>query len=578
MTTEQMIHAADSKALSANGIVNGKKKSMALTDLLFSDLVGRMVSAEVAQYPAKNTVQDRLKSDNKMSATRKPKKGSAASKVIGHSSSVQSAALGNSAVLAGNFPAARDSQKTGAKHSTQQGTMKNADSSRVPDSRPVQMVLTPANAKEHQKAVSASAKKLVRSVSITEHSAMSSEKLLMTAGSIQKLGQKNKLSGSILNLKHQPISAKDLPVTEDDLNRYPLNIKNLPAEKTDLGTVLASRPSHVVQAQLSATVPREVIPATIKDDGESLVLLNNSEKLDGSSDITRGISQNVTMTGTTPGPVSTHAVTKAEIQLVLGNLANSRTGKKVSGDSLMMPADRARSQYEPKDQSGTTRSSPAGFPKAATTHQKSQGPAASVISESNEQGALVSGGEEKIVFGPLLMHQMSHAEQLAVFSSSRPAGTAQSVVGQVSQQLSEWMGKTSFQFEGANTKSLTMTLFPHNLGQVTVTVAQSDSGIVIHLLTSTKAAREMLSSGLDQLKADIGSQGIVLNQVDVSRQWQSHAAGETDQSGRGAPDQNPQDQADENEAQKKKKRLGKIDDGGNTTAFTNWMKGGVPAV
>lgn len=505
MSTEQMIQAADSPSLSGNGILKGKKRGMALTDLLFSDLVGQMVSAEVAQYPVKNPVQNRLKSDkqNKLPARPKSKKDSAVSKQTGHVSSDQRPALGNPAPIL--------------------------------------------------------------------------EKPLVSDGSILKFGQNNKLSGSILNLKHQPISAKDLPVTEDDLSRKPHTIHYLPTEKTDRGTVLASRPSHVAQAQLSATARREVIPASIKNVGESLVLLNNSEKLAGSSDFTRSISQNVTMTGTTPGPVSAHAMT--EIQLVLGNLASSRTGKEVPGDSLMLPADRARSQYEPKGQSGTTGSSPAGFTNTAPTHQKSQGSVASVISESNKQGALVSG-KERIVTGLLLIHQMSHAEQFAVFSSSRPVGTAQSVVGQVSQQLSEWMGKTSFQFEGANTKSLTMTLFPHNLGQVTVTVAQSDTGIVVHLLTSTKAAREMLSSGLDQLKADIASQGIVLNQVDVSRQWQSNAAaaGETDQSGQGAQDQNPQDQADENEEQKKKKRLSKIDGEGNTTAFMNWIKGGVPAV
>jgi Flagellar hook-length control protein len=179
---------------------------------------------------------------------------------------------------------------------------------------------------------------------------------------------------------------------------------------------------------------------------------------------------------------------------------------------------------------------------------------------------------------PVALKQMSHAELLVSFSNHQTGPTAQPVNSQIAQQFVNWMGRTSFHLETGDTKSLTVTLSPQSLGPVTVTVTQTASGLVAHLIASTKAARDLIQSGLGQLRNDFSSQGIVLNQLDVSRQWQNTAAGEVHQTHQERSNQNQQGQSDEKDDNQKKKRIYSINSDADAISFLDLMKGGVPIV
>ncbi len=399
------------------------------------------------------------------------------------------------------------------------------------------------------------------------------------------------------------------------------------------------RSGHVPPVAIREPDNRGAESTSIKETTQSHGRLNGSEKPAIASDGTHGASLHASSAGkvlfqlknSDPAPVSLHTpsignvlqtdsaqvLTKPQIHSDLARFVSSRQAH--PADS---PSARATAQAGESSPSGITEPPAAATPVMAQTVRNGEKSVQQVQPRSvgvvhanssalketqtmkatdpvfgeqeidakpqERESTAVSGSavrntaasrKGEIISDPLVMRPMSPAEQFAVFSRSRPVSTAaRSVNGQIAQQLADWMGKASFHLEQGSVKSLTMTLYPQNLGQVTVTVTQSDAGIVAHLLTSTKAARELIHSGLDQLRSDIASQGIFLHHLDVSRQWQSYAAGEPNQSGQGKTDQNAQDQSDENEEQKKKKRSSFIDPDGNTKAFLNWLKGGAPAV
>lgn len=96
------------------------------------------------------------------------------------------------------------------------------------------------------------------------------------------------------------------------------------------------------------------------------------------------------------------------------------------------------------------------------------------------------------------------------------SSSAPPVPDQVGSQMASWLGKATFNQNEDGVKSMTMTLYPENLGQVTITVQQDKDGIVAMLTTSNKGAEDLLKNGLDQLQKDLVNQGLPVHQIDVT--------------------------------------------------------------
>jgi flagellar hook-length control protein FliK len=151
---------------------------------------------------------------------------------------------------------------------------------------------------------------------------------------------------------------------------------------------------------------------------------------------------------------------------------------------------------------------------------------------------------------------------------------------QVSDRLAAWMNKSSFSFPPAGEQRLTMTLYPEQLGQLTVTVSQTADGIVAKLIASTAEARDLLESGLNQLKQDFVSRGLPVSQIDVSRQWQVPY---NDPGSEAAPNHNGssqdgQDRPDGHNDDQKQQRASSIDtvrEDEDGRSFSEWLTGGM---
>lgn len=172
-------------------------------------------------------------------------------------------------------------------------------------------------------------------------------------------------------------------------------------------------------------------------------------------------------------------------------------------------------------------------PKQPTTDQKfvSTGtvnkPAASSGSQGDGGAPVKKTGYEKPVQiqPPAFGRAMNKVELWMTFQNgTQPAGKELPVPRQVSDRISEWLAKSSFHIDKNSDQTLTMTLHPEQLGRVTITLTKDSGGIVARLATETKAAKDLLESGLVQLRQDFASRGIPVAQIDVTRNGQTLGA------------------------------------------------------
>ncbi|RYL95341.1 flagellar hook-length control protein FliK [Sporolactobacillus sp. THM7-4] len=129
-----------------------------------------------------------------------------------------------------------------------------------------------------------------------------------------------------------------------------------------------------------------------------------------------------------------------------------------------------------------------------------------------------------VLKGDFLGRPMNKIELWSVYQNinqSADAVDTNSVTRQVSDQLTKWMAKTSFQLEKNGQQKLTITLYPEQLGQVTVSIVSGENGIIARLTAETEKAKELLNSGLSRLKQDFASQNIPVSQIDVTKQQTS---------------------------------------------------------
>ncbi|MFT8707894.1 MAG: flagellar hook-length control protein FliK, partial [Sporolactobacillus sp.] len=111
-------------------------------------------------------------------------------------------------------------------------------------------------------------------------------------------------------------------------------------------------------------------------------------------------------------------------------------------------------------------------------------------------------------------HQMN---RIALWHDYQVAAQdAPSVPEQVADQMTKWLNHSSLQLGENGIKSMTMTLYPENLGTVTIMVTQDHTGITASLSADTQSAKDILKSGIEQLQKSLISQGLPIHQIDVA--------------------------------------------------------------
>ncbi|TGB00284.1 flagellar hook-length control protein FliK [Sporolactobacillus shoreae] len=174
--------------------------------------------------------------------------------------------------------------------------------------------------------------------------------------------------------------------------------------------------------------------------------------------------------------------------------------------------------------------------------------------------------------------QMSHTELFVSFTGTAQRENSNPVSTQVSDQMVKWMGKSSFRLDPGGTKNLTVTLYPEHLGKLTVSVTQTSDGMIARIIAGTKTAKDLLESGIGQLRNDLAAQGVTIGQIDVSRQWQSAAAGESQNMNQQQTNQDTNGQSGGKDDESKQKKSARPVDGNNAgQSFLEWMTGGVPS-
>ncbi|MCO7174693.1 flagellar hook-length control protein FliK [Sporolactobacillus kofuensis] len=176
---------------------------------------------------------------------------------------------------------------------------------------------------------------------------------------------------------------------------------------------------------------------------------------------------------------------------------------------------------------------------------------------------------------------MNKLELWSSYQSGKVQEKQTPVHQQVSDQLSEWLGKSSLKLEKGDSEVYTLSLRPENLGKLTISVSRGDQGLVAQITAETKAAKDLLESGLNQLKHDCAGKGISFTQIDVTRQLQTatpeHAQSQSQQQGEFQQHQGRQDQQEQEHQQKKHQVLQAVsnDDLQSNYSFSEWMTGGM---
>ncbi|MFX3618462.1 MAG: flagellar hook-length control protein FliK [Sporolactobacillus sp.] len=180
---------------------------------------------------------------------------------------------------------------------------------------------------------------------------------------------------------------------------------------------------------------------------------------------------------------------------------------------------------------------------------------------------------------PVAMKQMS---TLALWKSfqAAPAKEGNTLADQVLDQMQTWMGKSSFSLEQNGVKSMTMTLYPEHLGQLTITVTQDKDGISARLTAQTQAAKELLKSGIDQLQKDLSGQGLPVHHIDIARQPSETTAQDAQQHNQGQQQSNQENTRQQGQDQQNQQQsaIQKIVESVDGQSFKEIMSEGVATI
>lgn len=195
-------------------------------------------------------------------------------------------------------------------------------------------------------------------------------------------------------------------------------------------------------------------------------------------------------------------------------------------------------------------------------------------SPAKESGSEHSGPLQPSAFG----RPMSKVELWMAFQKVGGSADKETPVPrQVSETVSEWLAKSSFHMDNNGEQTLTMTLKPEQLGRVIITLTKNaDGGIAARMATETKAAKDLLESGLIQLKENFAGSGIPMTQIDVVRSGQTSSAmfqqaAQNQQSFQGGGGQS----GGRKEEQRQKAETMSVENEDHGHSFLEWLTGGI---
>ncbi|MCO7125994.1 flagellar hook-length control protein FliK [Sporolactobacillus shoreicorticis] len=170
--------------------------------------------------------------------------------------------------------------------------------------------------------------------------------------------------------------------------------------------------------------------------------------------------------------------------------------------------------------------------------------------------------------------QMSKLELWTAFQSGKNVESQGSVHEQVANHLSEWLGKASFKLEKNGTQSFTVTLYPEHLGKLVISVGRGEQGLTAQLTAETQRAKDLLESGLGQLKHDCAGRGITLTQIDVNRQLYQPSSDSSSSQGQQQGSSRQGNPQEENQDQHKQSHRMDTEAEQNDHSFLEFMTGG----
>ncbi|MCQ2008952.1 flagellar hook-length control protein FliK [Sporolactobacillus sp. STSJ-5] len=198
------------------------------------------------------------------------------------------------------------------------------------------------------------------------------------------------------------------------------------------------------------------------------------------------------------------------------------------------------------------------------------------VNANDEQGqADHSRNQSRLEHHRAASGQMSKLELWTAFQSGKSVENEKSVHDQVADHLSEWLGKSSFKLEKNGMQSYTVTLYPEHLGKLVISVSRGEQGLTAQLTAETQKTKELLESGLGQLKHDCAGRGINLAQIDVNRQlYQTSAENASNQGQQHDSSQQHDDSQGENQEQHKQRNHTDMEADQNDHLFLDYMMGG----
>ncbi|WP_158737695.1 flagellar hook-length control protein FliK [Alteribacillus sp. YIM 98480] len=90
------------------------------------------------------------------------------------------------------------------------------------------------------------------------------------------------------------------------------------------------------------------------------------------------------------------------------------------------------------------------------------------------------------------------------------------------KQFQDLLGRSSLQSFKNGTQELSLKLHPEHLGRVDIKLVQQNGQINAQLLTTTKTAREMIESHIQQLRHTFAQQNIQVDRIEIGQQQPSY--------------------------------------------------------
>lgn len=174
---------------------------------------------------------------------------------------------------------------------------------------------------------------------------------------------------------------------------------------------------------------------------------------------------------------------------------------------------------------------------------------------------------------------MNKLELWSSYQSGKSQEKQTPVHQQVADQISEWLGKSSLKLEKGSSENFTISLSPENLGKLTISISRGDQGLIAQFTAETKAAKDLLESGLNQLKHDCAGKGISFAQIDVNRQLQTvtpeHAQNQGQQQGDFQQHHERKDEQQQEQEKHRNVQMISNDEQLSNHSFSEWMTGGM---